>query len=177
MMRMRGDMTCFHEPFGEAWYQGDEARWPRLKAGSPRTKGLTFESVLRNLKSSAIERPVFSKDMPQFIDHLWRDDFLANFQHSFLIRDPAKVLTSVYRNWPDFDPNEIGFPQLRELFDRLSDERGEARPVIDSNDLAGSARQSPFKIRYAWPPGTHAAGSAVRRVPWNRHCGCRLRAA
>ena len=22
MMRMRGDMACFHEPFGEAWYQG-----------------------------------------------------------------------------------------------------------------------------------------------------------
>ncbi|MCP4301768.1 MAG: sulfotransferase family protein, partial [Gammaproteobacteria bacterium] len=28
MMRMRGDMTCFHEPFGEAWYQGEDARWP-----------------------------------------------------------------------------------------------------------------------------------------------------
>ena len=22
MMRTRGDMACFHEPFGEAWYQG-----------------------------------------------------------------------------------------------------------------------------------------------------------
>ena len=24
MMRTRGDMACFHEPFGEAWYQGDD---------------------------------------------------------------------------------------------------------------------------------------------------------
>jgi adenylylsulfate kinase len=26
MMRMRGDMACFHEPFGLAWYQGSDAR-------------------------------------------------------------------------------------------------------------------------------------------------------
>ena len=29
MMRQRGDMVCLHEPFGEAWYQGEEPRWPR----------------------------------------------------------------------------------------------------------------------------------------------------
>ena len=39
MMRMRGDMTCFHEPFGEPWYQGEEPLWPRLKPDSPRTPG------------------------------------------------------------------------------------------------------------------------------------------
>ena len=30
MMRQRGDLTCFHEPFGEAWYQGEAPLWPRL---------------------------------------------------------------------------------------------------------------------------------------------------
>ena len=33
MMRMRGDMTCFHEPFGEAWYQGEAPLWPRVQGG------------------------------------------------------------------------------------------------------------------------------------------------
>ncbi len=28
MMRLRGDMACFHEPFGEAWYDGDDAQRP-----------------------------------------------------------------------------------------------------------------------------------------------------
>ncbi len=53
MMRMRGDRTCFHEPFGEAWYQGDEALWPRLTPDSPRTPGLSFASVLANLRLAA----------------------------------------------------------------------------------------------------------------------------
>ena len=71
MMRMRGDMACFHEPFGEAWYQGDDALWPRLTPDSPRQPGLTFASVLANLKGAAEKRPVFSKDMPQFTEHMW----------------------------------------------------------------------------------------------------------
>ena len=32
MMRMRGDLACFHEPFGEAWYQGDDSCAPQLTA-------------------------------------------------------------------------------------------------------------------------------------------------
>jgi hypothetical protein len=34
MMRMRGDLNCFHEPFGEAWYKGEDARWPRIQEDS-----------------------------------------------------------------------------------------------------------------------------------------------
>ena len=41
MMRQRGDMTCFHEPFGEAWYQGEAPLWPRLGPEDLRTPGLT----------------------------------------------------------------------------------------------------------------------------------------
>ena len=39
MMRQRGDMQCFHEPFGEWWYEGDGALWPRLTPDSPRKPG------------------------------------------------------------------------------------------------------------------------------------------
>lgn len=135
MMRMRGDMACFHEPFGEAWYQGDDARWPRLEADSPRTPGLSFDSVLAALKKAAVKQKVFSKDMAQFTDHLWSDEFLSTFKHSFLIRDPAKVLTSVYKNWKTFYPKEIGFEEQRQLFDRLCGDLGRAPVVIDSDNL------------------------------------------
>ncbi|MEM7427190.1 MAG: sulfotransferase family protein [Pseudomonadota bacterium] len=135
MMRMRGDMACFHEPFGEAWYQGDDAMWPRLETDSPRQPGLNYDTVLARLTAAAEKRPVFSKDMPQFTDHLWTDEFLNTFQHSFLIRDPSKVLTSVHRNWPHFVMREIGFVELRDLFDRISDRQGGPAPVIDSDDL------------------------------------------
>ena len=134
-MRMRGDMHCFHEPFGEAWYQGDDALWPRLQSDSPRQPGLTYATVLEKLKSAARDKPVFSKDMPQFTDHLWSLEFFSYFQHSFLIRDPAKVLTSCSRNWPEFLAKEIGFKEQRALYDRLCDVNGMAPPVIDSDDL------------------------------------------
>ena len=135
MMRMRGDMNCFHEPFGEAWYQGEDARWPRIKAESPRIKGLTMGSVWQNLLQAAAQGPVFSKDFPHYIEHLWSDEFLDHFNHSFLVRDPAKVATSMYKHWPDFVLKEIAFVEQRELFDRLCDRLGHAPPVIDSDDL------------------------------------------
>ncbi len=146
MMRMRGDMACFHEPFGEAWYQGDDALWPRLTPDSPRQPGLTYGSVLATLQGAAEKRPVFSKDMPQFTEHLWSDGFLKHFRHSFLIRDPAKVLTSCHRNWPHFLAKEIGFHDQRRLFDLLCERDGEPPPVIDSDDLL----EDPHGIVDAW---------------------------
>ena len=141
MMRMRGDMACFHEPFGEAWYQGDDARAPRLTADSPRKPGLNDDVVLARMQAAAANHPVFSKDMPQFTEHLWSDDFLDCFKHSFLIRDPAKVLASLQRSWlklnddKGFERNEIGFDEQRALFDRLTDSLGQTPVVIDSDDM------------------------------------------
>ena len=157
---MRGDLACFHEPFGEAWYQGDDARAPRLSADSPRKPGLSFASVLARLRETAARRPVFSKDMPQFTDHLWTDDFLDGFQHSFLIRDPARVLASLRRSWQKsnnvegFTRNEIGFDAQRALFDRLADKYAETPVVIDSDDLLAD------------PPGMVAKYCAAIGIPF-----------
>lgn len=164
MMRMRGDMTCFHEPFGEPWYQGEEPLWPRLKPDSPRTSGLTFESVWSDLKAVAKKGPVFTKDFPHYVEHMWTDNFLSHFNHSFLIRDPAKVATSMYKHWPDFVLKEIAFVEQRKLFDRLCGEGTAPPPVIDSDDLLEdphgiveaycSATNIPFVPEaLSWKPG------------------------
>jgi len=178
MMRMRGDMACFHEPFGEPWYQGEEPIWPRIKPDSPRTPGLTFENVWRKLKSTARKQPVFSKDFPHYIEHLWSDHFLSYFKHSFLIRDPAKVATSMFRHWPDFLLKEIAFVEQRALFDRLADQMGEAPPVIDSDDLLENpygiveaycrAVDIPFKPEaLTWEPGDRAEVSWYDGGSWH----------
>lgn len=135
MMRMRSDMACFHEPFGEAWYQGEEPLWPRLQPDSVRTPGLTYKSVWKTLRHAAEQGPVFCKDFPHYIDHMWTDEFLDHFNHSFLIRDPAKTITSMFKHWPDFVLKEAGFIEQRRLFDLLSDQLGHAPPLIDSDDL------------------------------------------
>ena len=146
MMRMRGDMACFHEPFGEWWYQGDGAPWPRLTPESPRIPGLTFEIVWEKLKAAASKGPVFSKDFPHYIEHAWSDEFLSYFNHSFLIRDPAKVATSMYKHWPDFHIKEMAILEQRQLFNRLADTVGRAPALIDSDDLL----EDPFGIVEAY---------------------------
>ncbi|MEM8837860.1 MAG: sulfotransferase family protein [Pseudomonadota bacterium] len=135
MMRQRGDMTCFHEPFGEAWYQGEAPLWPRATASSKRTPGLTLQSVRDHLFGLAEADAIFIKDFPHYIDHMWDDAFLSHFTHSFLIRDPAKTITSMFDKWPDFHKKEVGFSEQRMLFDRITEMNGNPPPVLDSDDL------------------------------------------
>lgn len=151
MMRMRGDMTCFHEPFGVAWYQGEDARAPARPENGPKQPGLTFASVMAELTDAAEKQPVFSKDMPQYTDHMWDAAFLDGFNHSFLIRDPAKVLASLKRSYeksghPGFTATEIGFAEQRRLFDLLAEHNGAPPPVIDSDDLL----EDPHSMVAAW---------------------------
>ncbi len=164
MMRQRGDMKCFHEPFGEAWYQGENPLWPRVSPDSPRTPGLTLERVLETLQAEARAGLVFSKDFPHYITHMLDDEFLDLFNHSFLIRHPAKTITSMFSKWPDFHADEVGFREQRALFDLICDRDGMAPPVLDSDDLLENPRAMvqvwceavgiPFKPdALSWSPG------------------------
>ena len=135
MMRQRGDLDCLHEPFGEAWYQGEDPLWPRFREGEKTTKGLSIESVWQDIQDRAAKQPVFLKDFPHYINHIWTPEFLSHFTHAFLIRDPAKTITSMYARWPDFDELEVGFPEQRALSDLLTALNGAPPPVIDSDDL------------------------------------------
>ncbi len=135
MMRQRGDLDCLHEPFGEAWYQGEDPLWPRFREGDKVTRGLTLDTVWADIQSRAEQDPVFLKDFPHYINHMWTPGFLGHFTHAFLIRDPAKTVTSMFDKWPDFDEAEVGFPEQRALFDLLTALGGTPPPVIDSDDL------------------------------------------
>jgi hypothetical protein len=44
MMHERGDHQCFHEPFGEAWHAGEDARRPPAHRFET-VSGLTAPSV------------------------------------------------------------------------------------------------------------------------------------
>ena len=146
MMRQRSDFYCLHEPYGEAWYQGEDPLWPRLTEDSIRTPGLTLESVTNTLLQKAGTTAVFIKDFPHYIDHLWTDDLLGNFNHSFLIRHPAKTITSMFNKWPDFHPKEVGFAEQRALHEKLCEIYDEPPPIIDSDDLL----EDPFKMVERW---------------------------
>lgn len=149
MMRQRGDLDCLHEPFGEAWYQGEEPLWHRFKEGERTTAGLTIESVWEDIQRRAEVGPVFMKDFAHYISHLWTPEFLANFTHAFLIRDPAKTITSMYDKWPNFHEGEVGNPEQRALFDLLTALNGSPPAVVDSDDLL----EAPEEITRAFCEG------------------------
>ena len=141
MMRQRGDLTCFHEPFGIAWYKGPEARAPRPAPPETCQPGATFEKIWHDILEAAETQPVFVKDMPHHTTHLWTKEFLDRVLHSFLIRDPAKVLSSLHNSYKKagfnsgFEPEEISFGPQQQLFDLLVDHCGTHPIVIDSDDL------------------------------------------
>jgi hypothetical protein len=164
MMRQRGDLECLHEPFGEAWYQGEDPFWPRWTPGDKTTLGLSLQSVWQDIQERAEKGPVFIKDFPHYVNHMWDAEFLSNFTHAFLIRDPALTITSMYDKWPDFDAAEVGFPEQRALYDLLTALNGTSPPVIDSNDLLETPEKTveafceavgiPFiKEALSWEPG------------------------
>lgn len=156
MMRQRGDHKCYHEPFGEAWYFGEDRRCPR-DTKEELKPGLTFGTVWQTLKADAAKRRVFMKDFPHYIMHMADKGFLARFTHSFLIRTPEKMLPSMYKHWPDFALEETGYAEQRELFDRICQRDGKAPAVVDSDDLlddpAGTIRAWCAAVNIPFMPG------------------------
>lgn len=134
MMRQRNDLVTYHEPFNEAYYYGEDRKTDR-DIDVPAKPGLTFDTVLQSLRRQATVSHVFVKEFAYSIMHMVDHTFVADFTHTFLIRNPAKVLPSIFDKWPDFNLHEAGFAALRELFDIVADEYGEAPPVIESDDL------------------------------------------
>lgn len=141
VMSNRGDMDCFHEPYNEAFYYGLDRRHDRYflaDVALQPTAGLTIASTHDKLQRLTADGRVFIKDFAYSIIHMADDQFLDAFIHTFLIRDPAKVITSMHSRWPDINLAEIGFEDLHTLFKRVADREGRAPVVVDSDELLQS---------------------------------------
>ena len=146
MVRARGDLRCTHEPFGHAWHQGESPLWPRFTRGNTSIHGLTVESALIALEAQSQRQPMFVKDCPLYISHMWDTSMLSLFAHSFLIREPLKALASFHRVAPDFHEIEVGYAEQRALFDLVHEATGSPPCTIDSDDLL----DTPKLIVTAW---------------------------
>lgn len=134
MMRQRGDFRCFHEPFNELYYYGEDRRSNR-DAGVAAKPGHDYAGVWANLVSQSAEANLFLKDFAYSIEHFLDQTILKRMTHSFLVRDPYKVIQGLARHWPDCSFTEVGLKSLARLFDRVAERDGNAPPVMDSADL------------------------------------------
>ncbi len=143
MMRERGDFECFHEPWNELYYYGEDRRSDRDRnvASKP---GHNYASVWAELVRGSAKGHVFVKDFAYSIEHDLDDDKLDAMSHAFLIRDPLRVVQGLAKHWPDCTFAEVGFESLHRLFHRVADRLGTAPPVMYSGDLlddpAGTTR-------------------------------------
>lgn len=143
MMRQRGDFACFHEPWNELYYYGEDRQSDR-DAEVEAKPGHTYASVWDELAGQAHPQRVFVKDFVYSVAHDLDDAKCEAITHSFLIRDPKRVIQGMAKHWPDCTWEEVGFASLHQLFHRIADRDGTAPPVISSGDLlddpTGTAR-------------------------------------
>ena len=140
-MRQRGDFTCFHEPFNEAYYYGSDRRSQR-DADVPDTEGLSFSAVWSSLAEAEAKNPVFVKEFAYSVEHDLSDKRLAGITSTFLLRDPRRVIQGLAKYWPDCTRDEVGFIALHRLFHRVADRDGVAPPVLLSADLLDRPAQA-----------------------------------
>ncbi len=138
MMRMRGDFVCLHEPFGPAYYRGEDRRTSR-PGENPIDAGRTYDTTWQEVLAARRLGRVFSKDFPNYVMHMADGEFLDHFQHTFLVRDPAKALASMYNQWEEFTMDEASYADLHRMFDAVVSRYGQIPPVIDSDDLLEDA--------------------------------------
>ena len=134
MMRQRGDFNCYHEPFNELFYYGED-RQSQRDAGVAPKPGHNYDNVWTDLRTQSQTANVFLKDFAYSIAHFVNDDVLDRMTHSFLIRNPRKVIQGLHHHWPDCTFEEVGFESLHALFERIAEKYDAPPPVIHSTDL------------------------------------------
>ena len=154
----RNDCRVLHEPFSRAYYYGPEARSTRYDTEQRRDD--TFQSVAQEVYhchddeevspvfSSEGSGPVFAKDMAYYVhglDHELTTPMGEQYQHTFLLRHPAKAIRSLYMKscvdneatgWDSFDEEEAGFKAMHCLWKRAQSADSSAQVVVvDADDM------------------------------------------
>ena len=161
MMRQRGDFTCFHEPWNELYYYGEDRRSDRDGDVAARP-GHTYAATWGQLETAADRGSVFVKDFVYSVEHQLEGEAgerrLARMTHTFLVREPRRVVQGLARHWPDCTFEEVGFASLHRLFERVAERDGVAPPVMSSDDLlddpAGTVRAYCRAVGIDFLPGS-----------------------
>ena len=134
MISRRGDFSVVQELFTRTAYFSEERIFDRVAHIPPKPE-YNYHTVMRSLKRQSQENRLFMKDFAYCFIHLVDDEFIASFDHTFLIRDPAQMLPSYHHQMPDLDIDESGYKEMFELFQKVLDSTGEIPPVVNADDL------------------------------------------
>ena len=149
---------CFFEPYAGPYYWGPEEERvsQRYDSTFPIPEELlcspTYSSVTDMLRQNYTGKDiVFAKEHAFSIpESMYADILTDEFIHTFLIRDPERAVYSKYKiiasnNTPgynNFDPSEVGFGELYNMYNYLKERTGVAPPVIQAEDLQRNPEQT-----------------------------------
>ncbi len=139
IMRERGDLKCFHEPFMYDYYVNRSVRqMPHFSAEEERPASLA--AIRAMLVEAARAGPVFFKDMSYYVVEALDQErgFFAALTDVFLIRDPRRAILSYFKLDPDFTDEEAGLEAQWRHFEWLRAAKGKAPPVIEAEAIAAN---------------------------------------
>lgn len=146
IMRERGDLTCFHEPFMYDYYVNRKAsKMPHFDVDPAHP--VSYEAIRDSLLQQATTNTVFIKDMSYYVvDRITTDQRIAPYLiNCFLIRDPLAAITSYARLDEELTLEEVGLEAQWQHFHALC--TAASKPVVlDADDI----RTTPKELISRW---------------------------
>lgn len=176
IMRERGDLAVFHEPFMYDYYVHRSVReMPHFEAEADRPQSLP--EICAMLMAAAADAPVFFKDMSYYVVGALDEElrFFSSLTDVFLIRDPRRSLMSYAKLDPDFTLEEAGIEAQWRHFEWLRAKTARTPPVIAAEAIAADPEgvMGALWARIGLAPSAHAFSWAKESVPedWGQVAG------
>ena len=173
MMLERGDVFVVHEPFSSLLDDGT-VQVPDGSGG--KVQVATEKELIAQLRVLARRKPVFFKDT---VEHRYsylfeNSDDVADIIHTFIVRDPAQAINSIFNMKANITSAEVGYEHLYEIFN-LSRLLSSRKPiVVDSAALVADPKYVikeycrrvglPFRPNaLTWQPGARPEWKRTQR--------------
>lgn len=144
----RGDTTCIDEPFYAAYLSLTGLVHPMQDEimATQETDPLLVIHEMTHGPAHNGHAIIYQKHMTHHMARGIPVDWLREVTNAFLIPHPARVLSSYARKMETASLEAIGFPQQKELFDRVCDHLGHAPVVVDSDNILRDPAQTLEKL-------------------------------
>lgn len=133
----RADCVVVDEPFYAHYLKVTGLEHPARQAvlESQPTEWRTVTKQLTHAPLPGGESVHYQKHMAHHLLDGMAGAWMDELVHAFLIREPAAMLASFIKVWPEPTLADTGLPQQVSLFEHLCETQGFAPPVVDSADL------------------------------------------
>lgn len=168
IMRERGDLTCFHEPFMYGYYLNHSPRMmPKFEPSDDQR--VNYAETRQMIFEAAERGPVFFKDMsyyhlPQIYDDYKMADRVTNL---FLIRDPRRSILSYYKLDADVTAVEVGLEALWQHYSWLANAMKQNPIVVQAETIQRDPKAVVSKVwdRIGLPDCPQAFDWQIENVP------------